>query len=802
MIISPFIAQPSVQFDETQYTTDPEYIQCLARVVRTVTSDALDHNDDSIPLAIRVSAQNPHHNDDADAESDVTELHSIYTNNLRDYLDHASAIIPATNGAFWAVFPFSRGLHANADSAEDSCQQSVWYYPPDAKTESDGIYAGGLDDGCLITNPRDFQKGDGDPTIIAPIDSLRKSHPCGATYTNIRVPIEYDTDVLAKLNFRATQDFSSDIREFLWQFAPWEPRSTGDDHGEKMYVDVLVCCGGYYWDAIPKGKDKPPFRLSNTLRLFVPTTSVGADYSLTNEIIRSTSDSTRRLVQTIVCGTRLYNALGFPLGSTVIALKSRPHTVLVGGGVLVEAQYSEEKSDERGWFKRSPQPKYDHLYPAIRIPIRASVQEFDVKIGDKKVRGIFRIVADMSPTFYSIHSLKENMAINIATTDLLNDGDVKLERNVMPVLYPTLIEVGKEVISYGGEFIDHDPPQVPPDPDWDWPAADAKSPILGLCHLYHAMIDETEKEAMFNVALLSCQYVRIRHSYPYNGIIWKPLNIGGAHGLAEGAVPIPYPDERKVVLVGGIESTASNVCGGYQCVGSAGKNFAHNLRKKEDIRDFAGLTYDPHNVKTIPLYSKIIPLASTDTVPRSFELGIDTLKYDCLHSPAIQLGTSDYFVIPHSMIKYKYPSPDYFTNATLIRRRKTDSLSPEELENDNIRKHWDANARMFVSEVIGMPVRYIGETIGEETPYYYAVSRPARGSIGSVTVSENKEYWIYELGYGSEPAKYYHIEIVTTAKSLLPHDGREGYTSLDAGNPNVIFGNTLPYPSEWSGGSA
>lgn len=794
MKISTYITQPCVEFHDDLYETDPDYIQCLARVVRTYTADTIDRDDTTIPLAIRVSATNPHNPDEP--EEETTELRSIYTEDGRSYLRHAAAIIPATNGAFWAVYPFSSGLARKTDEDQEDYARSVWYYPPNATKESDGIHVGNFEEGWVITDPRDFTADTDEPARVAPLDSLRTSHPSGASYTNVRVPLEYDYYVLEDLHFQSTGRFSDDLRDFLQQFVPWERLVPG----EKLCVDVLVCCAGYYWDRDPN-KKTPQFRLSNTLRFFVPSTSFVKEFALTGQELTTSMDSEARLAQTIVTPKIMVAEYkgGFHLGSTVCALKSRPGTLVVGGGCVVSAQYSTKNPDSRKWFKRDDEPIKDILYPAYMFPLRAHVHAYERKVGGNLTHKVYRVVCDTKRPHRYLHGKVENPPINICSTDLLKDSEtVSLHRNYAPILYPTIMEVGKEIITYGGDFFRHEPPPERPEPR-EWPPESSDGPILGPNHFLHCMIMEHEKDHAFNVPLLSCQYARIRLRYPDEALIWKPLNIGGAHGIAEGAVPIPYPDDGKIVLVGGAESTSASLCGGYQVCGKQGEKYPHSLYDFDKIRVSVDEPYPPVSIRNIPLYSKIIPVLSTEKKFAAFELGMDTLKYDCLYSPAVQLGSSDYFVLPHSVMKYEYP-PDYFTNATLIRRRKTRSLPPAELKGDLLLAQWDAYARMFVSEVVGMPVRCKDQYRDEDSPYHYQVSHPVRGSIGSITVVENKEYWIYDLGYGTEPAKYYHIEIVTTAKSLLPHDGRSGSTQIDAGVSTLMFNKTLPYPGEWDGG--
>lgn len=797
MKISTFITQPCVEFHDDQYETEPDYIQCLARVVRAYTSDDIGRDDTAIPLAIRISALNPHIPDEP--EEEITELRSIYNEEGRPYLRHAAAIIPATNGAFWAVYPFSSGLATEVDEYQEDYARSVWYFPPNATKETDGIPIGRYEDGWVIPDPRDYTKDTAypDPARVAPLDSLRKSHPSGASYTNVRVPIEYDSGILEELHFRSTGSFSDDLRDFLHQFVPWESPIPG----EKLCVDVLVCCGGYYWDRVADEKT-PRFRLSNTLRLFVPTTSFVKEFSIPDEKeVTTTADSDARLAQTIATPMRMrsYKWAGYHLGSTVIALKSRPGNIVVGGGCVVSEQYSEKEPKSRKWFKRDEGPLKDIMYPGHMIPLQVHVNAYTRKEGDYVTHKVYRLVCDVSTKRRYLFGEEENPPINICTKELLKAGEtVFLRRNYAPILYPTILEVGNEIITYGGDFFKFDvPPEV--QETYKWPEKTKEHPIIGLNHFFHCMINENESDRVFNVPLLSCQYARIRVRYHHKALIWKPLNIGGAHGIAEGAVPIPYPDDGKIVLVGGAETEGAAVCGGYQVCGNDGEKYPNTLSPFDKIRVNTDNAYPATSIRNIPLYSKIIPVLSTKTEFAAFELGMDTLKYDCLHSPAIQLGSSDYFVLPHSVMKYEYP-PEYSTNATLIRRRKTRSLTPEELKGDDVKALWDAYARMFVSEVVGMPVRCKNQYRDEDSPYHYQVSHPVRGSIGAITVEENKEYWIYDLGYGMEPAKYYHIEIVTTAKSLLPHDGRSGSTRLDAGVSTLVFNKTLPYPGKWDGG--
>lgn len=793
MKIASYITQPGVEFREDQYETEPDYIQCLAHVVRSPTSGTIDHTDTTIPLAIRVSARNPHIPDEE--EEELTELRSIYKDEERKYLRHAAAIIPATNGAFWAVYPFSRGLSKTDNGSYDDCARSVWYYPPNATKESDGIHVGTLEDGWVRPRPEKYDVDKDEPARVAPYESLQGSHPSGASYTNVRIVITYSAGALEDLHFQSTGRFSDDVNEFLRQFVPWERAVPG----EKTSVDVLVCCGGYYWDRGDDGKT-PVFRLSNTLRLFVPSTSFVSDSTLTEQKNAFTLDSEAQLAQTIFTAYMFTpeSRTGFPLGSSVIALKSRPSTIVVCGGCRVTWQYSKDSPDERYWFTRDTAELRDSTYPAVMIRLAAHVTKYTTTSEVGPTHTVYRLVVEMRGKHWKLYGRKENTAINICTDRMLdNDREVSLERNWAPVLYPTLLEVGSRLISYGGDFYSVTSPRA--DITVAWPTESQTSPILGPNHFYHCMMHEREKNHAFNVPLLSCQYALVRINYPDQSTIWKPLNIGGEHGIAEGAVPIPYPADEKVILVGGACTNASAVCGGYQDWGPGAKKYAHNLQKFSDVRIRTSPTYTASRIRSIPLYSKIIPVISPVGEYRSFELGIDTLKYDCLYSPAIQLGSSDYFVLPFTKMEYTNPSPEYSTNATLIRRRKTRSLPPDEVRGDDVKAHWDAYARMFVSEVVGMPVRHIDKT-DEDTPYSYQNSLPARGSIGAITVEENKEYWVYDLGRGTRDAQYYHIKIVTTAKSLLPHDGLSGSTRLNQGAPVIQFGKTLPYPTKWDGG--
>lgn len=781
MIFEPFLYKPGVEVRTDEYTVPENYIECLARVVREYTPDTLDQTDTTIPLAIRMSALNP-------LRGDVHKVrHAYLPNETRSYLPHASAIIPATDGAFWLVFPFC----ADLDVGENTANSAVWYFPKGATGFEDAIRVGTstMGNSWLQTWPKEFEEFEGDkPVSTAPAQTLADNHPCGATYTNVRLKVTLDGTAREKLGKSVPLDRVEDVNAFLSRFGPWSEGERG------VYVDALLCCGGYFWV-----KDGPEFRFqpSNTLRIYIPSTTFTQDISLGDDVIRqSHSDESKFLTETIVIPEwNEFRGGPYCIGSTIQGLKGGNSLVIVAGGLCLPNTYDPINPVERSWAIRGTNAKYDE-WPAHGMSVFARVEVKELRYEGHVYRRQYRVYGGVAGVDHYSASTTA-MPLGPYASDVTD----QFCKNRAIVMYPRIHDFGGVVLMYGGEFYGIG---APPDaPNVKYPAEGA---VRGLSHLLSIITDTDVTKARPNVAnvpLISCHVAQIDicSGAGKERLVWLPMNISGGHGVDEGAVAIPSNDERRLLLVGGAttEYTA--------CVGGVVFPITPKTIRNPKWAEFRHQTcpkYTFEAIKTVPLYSRSVkPKTATPLLP--YSLGIDTLRYDCLHSHAVRLGTSDFFVLPTSVLKYEYP-PDnsYHTNATLVRTREPMAWNDDRLleMKSLIERQVNVACNMYVSEVVGMPVIHEGpEKFSEETPYWYGHANPAKGSIGSVTATEGKEYWIYYLGNGNEPAKYYHIEIVTAAKSLLPWDGAMGSTIMDAPANDIKFSTTLPKPYEWSTGA-
>lgn len=791
MIIAPHIPHIAPHTDLDKFVVAKDYIQCLAKVERELTSSTIDLSDTSIPLAIRVSANSPHR------RKERTSLNVYDSKREMEYLDHASAIIPATNGAFWAVFP-AQAIDNTVNST--AYTDSVWYFPTGARGWPDGINLGTSDAGCHRTCPDGFTQFTA-PTAPTPkVGVIRRNHPCGATYTNLRVSVSDYHQAFSELEL--------DEANFNQHMARFGVTVTEKDDA---MVDVLACCGGYYWD-YSQDFHGIYFVPSNTLRLFVASKGIVQTLDSAGSKIVEVADATSPLLtETIVIPT-YQSGLGiltlpqspFPIGSTVAKTNYRGE-IVVAGGVYLENAY-DGHGESKNWAKRG-EDRTLHEYPASRLQVKVGIQSVTRNTsGGKPGLKYYRLFAYVTergsdPRRVTFGDGKKVMPLNPITTEgatLDDKGNGYFSQNRAPVMYPTVYALENGLLMYGGEFYATDKPR-------DFPV-DKKFPpnerICGLNHLLNFLeaadlAKENPKKIVYNVPLLSCHVAKFEIQGERPQLSWLPMNISGAHGIAEGAVAIPY--QNSIILVGGAQTEYTLTVGGISHPYDTG-DLAKYTKPWDVIKQITNPAFTASKIKNITFFGKRVEPSSTDTIP--FNLTIDCLRYDCLYSHAVQLGDSDFFVLPTSVLKYDPIPGTHNTNATLIRRRKPASWDNEtSKELKEVHRLWYCYANMYVSEVVGLPVNPEGpEMFHEETPYWYGHSNPVKGSLGCITVREGEEYWLYYLGNGDKPARYFQIKILTTAKALHARGGGTGQTVLDAEAGDISYTSKLPGPRTWEQG--
>lgn len=800
MILAPNRSKPGVDIDDDSYDVPGDFLKCLAKVDRAYTSETIDQADESIPLAIRMSATNPH-------RTASRKTRNVYNaNDHKEYLRHASAIIPATNGAFWAVFP----AHSTDTSGSDGAvRNSVWYFPKGAAGVSDGIVRGGNSAGCEYVCPDGYKWEPGDSAApVAPLYMLRRNHPCGATYTNIRMVVSSLDDILSELKLDSIRNDAEKLKTFMSQFGEWSDREGG------VGVDILVCCGGYFWDYDP-ARGGIHFVPSNTLRLYVASRGIVQVLDEEGKNVKETHEASGpHLTETIVIPAHDGGLLKdpsfypFPVGSTVASVpKQFSGGMMIAGGVYIKDVYPTTYTD-RDWAKRENSVK-KYEYPAVYMRILATLKCVTVNRPNTNTPGYkyCRIFAIAPTDAIGAAQLEYRapdavgMPLNPITKEGVKglkdeEGAGYFSKNRAPVMYPSVFVRSTGVLQYGGEFYStEEPPNSP---------AGLKFPktgrIMGLNHLMKTIqdADENDTKIVYNVPLLSCHVASLADFGRDMALTWLPMNISGAHGIAEGAVGIPV--NTFILLVGGAQTEYTLTVGGISYPYTQ-ENLEKYARDWKDIARITNPEFTAEKIKNITFFGKKVWPSSTPNRP--FHLTIDCLRYDCLYSHGVQLGKTDYFVLPTSVLRYEPEPGTHHTNATLIRRKnRTRWDSETAMEMGEIQKHWACNANMYISEVVGMPVIHEGpEKFSEETPYWYGHANPAKGSLGCVNGRNKNEYWLYYLGNGDQPALYHKIQIVSSAKSLCSRGGNRGQTELDAGSGGLEFSNTLPGPGSWGVGT-
>lgn len=824
MIIQPHICEPGHETHDDQYTTSSDFIACLGRLVRKCTSADIDQNDKTIPLAIRMSAQNPFRRNSL-YEGLVRHVYSPYLH--QQYLDHASAIIPATDGAFWLVFPYSDGLSTEEhDDNPEPWRQCVWYFPPGAKSFEDACSVGPQNDHWIVSEPREFVEFEDEekPVPTASFEFLYRSHPCGASYTNVRLPISVTNDVLSEMHIAPESATAIELQILKRKLTHHTPSQDG-----VFYVDALVCCGGYFWAPDPLEQDEVRFCPSPTMRLYVPSPTWMKGYSYAGAEKKEATfsfSSTMHLTETILIpgytNPKIQSYAVFrngwesiPIGCSVQpvirASSNYDDEILVAGGLFAEKTFCKENPGDRSWITRGadwqinefPLRKYNLTVALTRIDHQEFTENLVVT-----TRSYFRLYA--YPTNRVRHKTTHGFALNSFSNEGLKPMEMKeygwIDRNNTPLMYPVIAQTTRLCGICQPEFYSRDPP-----PDVPIAKFPETGPILSFNHLVHEytpkVIKEgpaTDQDVVYNVPLASCHFGRTNPS-DGKGITFAPLNISGTHGLSEGAVPVPIRSGYHsgcIVMVGGAETKFSNVCGGVQFTGTKKDGYAiskkNNIRDREGIRYLTNPKYAFEDVVNLPTFSKLFVGAAKN--PLEYRLGPDTLRYDCLHSQAVRLGDTEFFVLPTSVLKYEYPNSSVFTNATLLRARQALNPGSDELKkmSSAIERHIAVHSDLYVSEVIGMPVVHEGpEKFSEETPYWYGHASTMRGSLGSIESDTSDTYWMYYLGNGKDSAEYFEIELVSSAKSLLPNDGKKDNTRYNAGNPKMMYGPDLPGPRAW-----
>lgn len=783
-----FIQPPSRIITNTQirtntYETDSDYIDCLGYCLAQYTSRNINDDikrakfadgknaavDASIPYMLRATAGSPYKGLTC-LDIDGTGGHPMS--------DHASAVIPASNGAFWLVHPYQYETldedKASREEKQKFARLAVEYIMPDKTSKSGYTKVAGTLTGFYEM----IESGDHPTTPDETDDKLANKHligghPCGAAYLNLVSPIEWgrDTPAVLKATFPEGANTTEELDRYLKMFG--NPNIRRGDN--KAYADVLVCYGGYHWlraDPDDSNNKSLYFARDGSVRFYAATPRISIYSERPKDVVVDT--------QLIVWQSILPGGADLPytsrnqqyapsagVGASLHPIGDDGNMFIAVGGVRIKGK-KDAYQITRPLVKDDPQRWHEYT-----IQLIASHQKFVISEEDDKSVTIIHLCVYAenvaSSSEYGNYYQENYNCFNPMSELTLPDEEThnNLHINDAAMMYPILYAIDGCLIAHGAEWIGdrpHDGEGI------------TTSTLSDLVKKTYKPEGGTAGSHVFHIPLVTTQYLlrgrKGHHIYPY------PLNISGALGMMEGAFGVPSKDGKSLIIVGGCVSEYGEHC--YS---------PNDLKPFNEVVCQLAPPYGIGDVHLIPFDSKIITASAAWNKP--YSLGIDTLKFDCLFSQCVQLGSGDYFVAPSSYFGYT-SGGNLRPNATLIKRVQPMDMNDPKLRGMSPLEAFDAlHTRMRVSEVANMSVKMeTPKTYAQETPCYYGRASVAKHSIGAVADTTDKNsFWMYRLGNGNEPADYYHIITLQSAKSLWND-------VLDAFTVSLDETNTPGYPLE------
>lgn len=801
------------------YTTDQDYIECLGVCDTHYTSDDINQDlpdaanptpkrplDLRIPYMLRQSARSPFSG---------IGCADMRTDGKTPVLDHASAIIPASNGAFWVVYPFHSGT-VYGDTADREkyyryARRSVEYWAPSKSGGSEYIkITGAADDDPYYSEEIRTEAEHTESSNYTLSDaSLIRGHPCGASYLNMTLPIEqfgWNTQeqivkTVTKFGLTLIGNSKETLKRVIRDNFGSQPGIFLKDDGE-YYVDVLVCYGGYHFLPI-EGQSTSVRRLcrDGSVRFYVPTL-VGItrdDGSVTTE--------DKRFEPPSFAGTPIIWQTIYPSGLYIrdITLKKVPPVTI--GASLIKITSTAFRAIGGAQIKGNSPATYEYerlagstasAYPWTEFRVNARLcsqkKESTETAPEQNVIFLSVGITDIASRESSGNYIIPNYAcFNPMSKLTFNSSSYtlrpSLHQNDAPVMYPMLYNINSSIIAYGSEWVG------------DITHTNNQYTLSDMFKKWFAVpVSPTYTTPVCHIPLINDQYL-IQIYGAYSKMLFAyPLNISGAIGMSEGAVSIPSLDGKSLNIIGGCSSVYSEHCYNIDYTKEDDQRAANMPELNKIICVIAPPRYTDEDIHTLPLFSKIITpsVVSVKNCSCPYRLGIDTLKEDSLFSQCVQVMTydfkeTDYFVLPSTYYALNNSaSPD----AVLIKRIKPNENYKDSSANPSkLRIHDRMFTQVRISKIIGMPItKEDPTTYASETPYYYGRASPAKNSIGVIQDTTLQGFWLYRLGNGDKPADYYHFTIRNSA--VLVDNNR-----VDDSLYLTDLAESPKYPSEWWGGT-
>lgn len=756
------------------YSTDPDYIDCLGVCDRQYTSDSINREDSgvkdlSIPTMLRATAVSPYKRilDAAYKE--------IYKGGNTETLNHAKAVIPASNGAFWTVYPFHYdSLNFDEEAARERyvwfSRIAVRYYPAGAKTVND-FYTGERAGNYYSETIR----GEDSKKTLSE-KKLRGGHPCGATYMNITLPVTISPDALKLIKTADTYKDMDDenVRTDLLAFFGQDGVYIKDE--SEACVDVLVCYGGYNWMMSTDGRIM--WGQDGTIRYYVPSSRINV--STNGQTVEAVKDPNKIIWQTICRGgseSGNYKP-DIWVGASLIKIEGNAF-LATGGGVARERDGTFDLVNRD--FSCYPWTEYTINVQIEAVAFDDNVKTLHLAVNHTKVfdytqMGQKRLGFDSyCPCF------------NVISQEITKGLNFDAHHNYAPLMYPILYNIDGYMIAHGAEWIGtwSDKTNGP----WD---------LSYFVKLYFETKQTGGKKLwhVCHIPLITSQYI-LRGLKSKTQQLPYPLNISGAVGMMEGALAVPSLDGKSLIITGGGVSKYSVHC--YPIREELKTEYADKrfecVPPLDDCLCVLAPVYEPAVDQLLCWDSKIITPGKTITYGDPFTVERDSLKYDCLFSQCVRLGTSNYFVAPSSYFKY-YDDGAARPNMTLIKSVKPLELTDISLANmDDIEALEALTTHLRVGEVVNLQVwMETPETYACETPCYYGRASTAKCSLGAVrdlrgdgSDENGNGFWLYKLGNGSKPAEYYHIVPLQSATCIYP---------INPNHPSDQWGASTYAPNE------
>ncbi|MCQ2355410.1 MAG: hypothetical protein MJ014_00055 [Methanocorpusculum sp.] len=745
--------------------SEKDFIECLGVCDAQYTSDTINTEglyDVRIPPMLRATAMSPF---------EGVLCKEIYKDSNTAMLGHASAVIPATGRGFWVVYPYHYDTLNYDDKSyremlAQNSRKAVRYYPPN-NTGSGDFVTSHVNDlyytETLVGKATEF-------TLYT--DKLMKGgHPCGATYLNMPVQIELSKEAIKVLEGTSLYtkstwgEFQKSITEF---FAQPGVRSGGSSD---PCVDVLICCGGYHWIHAKTETSKKFWAVGDgSIRFFTATPRIIIDSTKDNE--KMTYDPARILWQTIYMPAGQVPHMTAPLcvriGASVISVRGKNGE----NGFRCVGGFAPRFNTPDGGPGDIPDANFVHSHGSGCVPwneyeFKAVISSTDFTVDEKTVHVLhLQIAVTKKQEYYDYGSgSKRYTCFNPIDKTTISTTVTDAHDNTAPWMYPVLYNINGNMIGYGAEWV-------------GW-RSEADANVYLLSHYIRGWFNgegqqQTADARVCHIPLLTTQYLFRKAGD--ETLRAYPLNLSGGIAMSEGGAAVPSKDGKSLIVLGGCTSKyGEHSFAVREGLSDTKKRYEYLPTLKEIRSSLMAPTYREDEIHLIQWSSKIIT-PETVSYAKPFTWGIDTLIHDSLFSQCVQLGDSDYFVLPSSYMTYT-DEEKYSPNAVLLKRvvpQGSDSdmqLHEYESDDDIIAAHVKAFSHVYVSQVLGLPVyQETRETYADETPCCYGRASVAKNSIGAVPdmIDGGKGYWLYRLGNGTEPAVYYHIVTLKNVKCVSP----------------------------------